>query len=116
MASEGIKIDGEIILADTANDYVYIDLGGQDAIIKGMDFVVFSMLKGGIKKEKGKVKIVKIFDNYSQAAIIPGTTKSDDPITTHDLVNSEIYNRQRTKTFIFIGKSSIIVGIVIIRV
>lgn len=105
MASEGIEIDGEIILVDIANDYVYIDLGRQDAIIKGMDFEVFTILKGGIKKEKGKVKIIKIFDDYSQAAIILGTIKSDDPITTHDLVNSEIYNREKIKTFVFAGNT-----------
>ncbi|MFH0887617.1 MAG: BRCT domain-containing protein [Planctomycetota bacterium] len=103
MASEGIEIDGEIILVDIANDYVYIDLGRQDAIIKGMDFDVFTILKGGIKKEKGKVKIIRIFDDYSQAAIIPVTIKSDDSITIHDLVNSEIYNREKIKTFVFAG-------------
>ncbi|MFH1231278.1 MAG: BRCT domain-containing protein [Planctomycetota bacterium] len=105
MASEGLEIDGEIILADITNDYVYIDLGHQDAIIKGMDFDVFSILKGGIKKEKGKVKIIKIFDNYSQAAIIPGTIKSDNVITINDFVNSDIYNRQKTKTFLFAGNT-----------
>lgn len=103
LASEGIEIDGKIILADISNNSVCIDLGAKDAIVKGMDFNVFTILKGGLKKDKGKVKIIKVFDDYSQAAIIPDTMKKDDPITTENLVNSDIYNRQQTKTFIFAG-------------
>jgi len=98
-----IEIDGEIILADMTNGYVCIDLGQKDAVIKGMSFDIFTILKGGIKKEKGKAKITKIFDDYSQAAIIQGTVKADDPINVKDLVNSDIYNRQKVKTFIFAG-------------
>lgn len=104
LASEGIEIDGEVILADIDNGYVCVDLGRKDAVIKGMDFEVFSILKGGIKKTKGRVKIIKIFDDYSQASITPGTMKVDDPINTKDLVNSDIYSRQQAKTFIFAGK------------
>ena len=103
LASEGIEIDGKIILADIGNNSVCIDLGAQDAIVKGMDFDIFTILKGGLKKAKGKAKIIKVFDDYSQAAIIPDTMKSDNPIANEDLVNSDIYNRQRTKTFIFAG-------------
>ena len=103
LASEGIEIDGKIVLADIGNNSVCIDLGAQDAIIKGMDFDVFTIIKGGLKKGKGKVKIIKVFDDYCQAAIIPDTMKSEEPIATEDLVNSDIYNRQKTKTFIFAG-------------
>jgi len=103
LASEGIEIDGKIILADIGNNSVCIDLGAKDAIVKGMDFDVFTILKGGLKKPKGRAKIIKVFDDYSQAAIIPNTMKKDSPIATEDLVNSDIYNRQRTKTFIFAG-------------
>ncbi|MEK7310254.1 MAG: BRCT domain-containing protein [Planctomycetota bacterium] len=104
LIGEGIEIDGKIILADIGNNSVCIDLGAQDAIVKGMDFDIFTILKGGLKKSKGKAKIIKVFDDYSQAAIIPDTMKSDNPIATEDLVNSDIYNRQRTKTFIFAGR------------
>lgn len=103
LASEGIEIDGKIVLADISNNSVCIDLGAQDAIVKGMDFDVFTIIKGGLKKGKGKVKIIKVFDDYCQAAIIPDTMKSEEPIATEDLVNSDIYNRQKTKTFIFAG-------------
>src|SRR3989339_792209 len=103
LASEGIEIDGKIIMADIDNNSVCIDLGAQDAIVKGMDFDVFTILKGGLKKARGKVKIIKVFDDYSQAAIIPDTMKRDNSIATEDLVNSDIYNRQRIKTFIFAG-------------
>jgi hypothetical protein len=101
--SEGIEIDGKVILSDIGNHSVCIDLGAKDAIVKGMDFDIFTILKGGLKKSKGKAKIIKVFDDYSQAAIIPDTMKSDNPIAAEDLVNSDIYNRQRTKTFIFAG-------------
>ncbi|MBI5778669.1 MAG: hypothetical protein HZA49_04345 [Planctomycetes bacterium] len=103
LASEGIEIDGKVVLADIGNNSVCIDLGAQDAIVKGMDFDVFTIIKGGLKKGKGRVKIIKVFDDYCQAAIIPDTMKSEEPITTEDLINSDIYNRQRTKTFIFAG-------------
>ncbi|MEW6026746.1 MAG: BRCT domain-containing protein [Planctomycetota bacterium] len=103
LESEGIEIDGKVILADIGNNSVCIDLGAKDAVIKGMDFAVFTIIKGGLKKEKGRVKISKVFDDYCQASIIPDTMKGDDPITADDLVNSDVYNRQRAKTFIFTG-------------
>ncbi|MDI6733176.1 MAG: hypothetical protein QME51_03680 [Planctomycetota bacterium] len=104
LAKEGIESDGKVILADISNRYVYIDIGAKDAIIKGMDFDVFTIVKGGVKKEKGKIKVIRIFDDYSQAAIIPDTMRPADPITVNDLVNSVVFHRERLKTFVFAGK------------
>lgn len=104
IAREGIDIDGEIIVADIVNGYVYIDLGRQHAILEGMEFDAFDIQKGGFKQDKGRIKVIKIYENYSEASMMPKTMDTDNPIAVGNYVNSIIYNPQKAKVFTFVGR------------
>lgn len=104
LAKEGLEQDGEIIVSDPQAGYVYINLGRKHAIFAGMEFEVFTILKGGLKKDKGKVNISKLYDDYSECTVIPGSTDPLDPIVAGDYVNCRIYSRDKAKKFVFTGK------------
>ncbi len=104
IAEQGIQIDGEVIVADPKNGYAYVDLGQKDAVRKGLDFDIFSIEKGGLRKVKGKIKIIKIYGHYSQAAVIPDSTLAADPIAVGDYINSHIFDRKKSKIFAFAGQ------------
>ena len=103
IAKEGIEIDGEVIVADPVNGYVYISLGKDEAIFSGMEFDVFDIQKGGIKVDKGRIKIIKLYDRYSEAAITD-TTDPQNPIAVNDLVDCKVYHREKAKVFAFAGQ------------
>ncbi|MBI4712185.1 MAG: BRCT domain-containing protein [Planctomycetes bacterium] len=105
LIKEGVEIDGQVILADVANNYVYIDLGASDAILKGMEFEIFSVQQGGLPQNKGKVQITKIHEIYSQAIIMEGTMDARHPIISGDFINSKTYSREKAKIFVFAGTS-----------
>jgi len=50
-------VDGEIIVADIGNGYVYVDLGTQDAILDGLEFEVFKIQEGTMRQYKGKLRL-----------------------------------------------------------
>jgi len=104
IAEEGIEIDGEIIVADIGNGYVYVDLGLQDAILDGLEFDVFRIQEGTMRQYKGKIKITKIYDKYSEASIIDSINDLKNPISVGDVINCKTYSRTKTKSFAFVGK------------
>lgn len=104
IAKEGFEVDGEVIVSDFANGYVYLDLGRDDAVFEGMEFDVFSIKKGGVRLKKGKVTIRKLYDTYSEAVVLEGTMDLRSPILVGDLVNSQLYSRNKAKAFSFAGK------------
>jgi hypothetical protein len=104
LSRETFEIDGEIVFSDFANGYVYIDIGKKNAVLNGMEFDVFSIEKGGINLNKGKVKIFKTYDTYCEALIIEGTFDPQNPIKVSDKVSSQVYSRSKSKVFGFAGK------------
>ncbi len=104
LAKDGYEQDGEIIVSDSQNGYVYINLGRKDAIFGGMDFNIFAILKGGLRKDKGKIIVSKIHSVYSECSIVPGSTDPLDPIIVGDYANSRIYSRDKAKKFAFVGR------------
>ncbi|MFA5794411.1 MAG: BRCT domain-containing protein [Candidatus Brocadiia bacterium] len=103
---EGVEIDGQITFSDAPNGYVYIDLGKNDAITEKMDFDVFIIEKHGAPRNKGKIKIIKIYDKFSQASILEGSMDSHNPIGAGDYINSSVYSRKKAKIFVLCGKST----------
>lgn len=103
LAEEGIEVDGEIILADNNNGYVYLDLGRKDAIMEGMEFDVFKIQEDNLRMIKGKIKIIKIYDKYSEAAIVEEFTDSQNLIALGDLINCKTFSRSKVKSFAFSG-------------
>lgn len=103
LVREGVEIDGQITFSDAPNGYVYVDLGKKDAITENMEFDVFIIEKHGAPKNKGKVKVIKIYDKFSQASIVEGSMDTHNPIATGDYVNSMVYNRKKAKIFVLCG-------------
>lgn len=104
VVEEGFEVDGEIIVADSLNGYVYINLGRKDAVMEGLEFEVFNIKQGGLKIRKGLVKILKVYDNSSEATIIGSNSDPQNQIAKDDLVNSDMYSRSQMKNFFFVGK------------
>ncbi|MEK7449671.1 MAG: BRCT domain-containing protein [Planctomycetota bacterium] len=104
IAEQGIQIDGEIIMADIQNGYAYVDIGQKDTVQKGLEFDLFSIQQGGVRKYKGQAKLVKIYDSYSQLAFIPQTIVPTELITIGDYIDSPIYSRKKIKIFSFAGQ------------
>jgi hypothetical protein len=104
IAEEGIEVDGELIVADIGNGYVYVDLGLQDAILDGLEFEVFKIQEGTMRQYKGRIKITKIYDKYSEAAITDSVNDPQNPIAVGDVINCKTYSRTKTKSFAFVGK------------
>lgn len=103
LVREGVEIDGQITFSDAPNGYVYVDLGKNDAITENMEFDVFIIEKHGSPKNKGKVKVIKIYDKFSQASIVEGSMDIHSPIATGDYINSAVYNRKKAKIFVLCG-------------
>lgn len=102
-AEEGFEVDAKVILSDWDNGYVYLDIGRQDAIMPGMEFDIFSVQPTGLRLLKGRVKIFKMYDSYSEASII-SVADPLTPMAVDDLANCQIYSRSKTKYFTFAGR------------
>jgi hypothetical protein len=96
--------DGEIVLADNKLGNCWVDLGRRDGLRVGSVFEVFRYIKGGRRKEKGRIEIKKIENDLSQAAIIESLDPEDDPIVKGDHIISPFFDKHEVKEFVFAGE------------
>ncbi len=93
------RIDGQIL--DISDDVVYIDLGKQHGIKKGIRFVVISTLdKGRIEPPvKAIIEVTDVGDMTSECRIVSSSLKN--PILKGDLLINLIYDRElKLKIFV----------------
>jgi len=95
--------DGEVIRADTDHGFAYIDLGWKHGIKPGSRFKVYEVLKGGRRKHKGEVRIIRVEKDFSQCSIL-ATADTTNPIVKGDYVWNKFFERNIKKVFVFIGK------------
>ncbi|MHC5039152.1 MAG: hypothetical protein ACYTHM_17730 [Planctomycetota bacterium] len=95
--------DGRVTRADIDQGYVYIDLGSKDGVRSGQRFYVYSVLKGGRRREKGEIRIIRVEKDFSQCSIL---SMMDDrnPVVMGDYIWNKFFVPGRKLIFVFIGK------------
>jgi NAD-dependent DNA ligase len=96
--------DGEITFTGKKQDICQVNLGREDGVKTGFIFEVFKYVKGGRRKSKGRIEIVKIENTCSQAAIIETINLADDPIVKGDHIISPFFDKHEVKKFLFVGE------------
>lgn len=95
--------DGEILTAKPGEDVVYISLGRRQRITLGMQFAVYSADEGIGEdgQAKARIEVARVFETSSECVIRHMFSRI--PIVEGDLVNSPIYDRDRSLTFVVTG-------------
>jgi hypothetical protein len=95
--------DGEVIRADIDHGFAYIDLGWKHGVKPGSRFKVYEVLKGGRRKEKGEIRIIRVEKDFSQCSIL-AMEETTNPIVKGDYIWNKFFERNVKKVFVFIGK------------
>lgn len=93
--------DGTVVRAVAGDGVVYIDLGKENRIIRGMPFSVYSATEGITNTEKATIEVVSVFENTSECRVTSG--KSKNPIISGDLVANVVYDKSRQFNFVVAG-------------
>jgi hypothetical protein len=94
--------DGEVIRSDVDHGFAYIDIGWKHGAKAGSRFRVYAVLKGGIRKEKGVVRILRLEKDFSQCAILD-MPDPQNPIVRGDLVWNKFFEAGISRRFVFVG-------------
>ena len=95
--------DGKITLVDEAAGVVYLNLGSDNRVYKGLTFGVYdqgsAIPKDG--KAKAEVEIFKIADETSMARVV--SSDPADPIVSEDIIGNLIWNENTVQQFVLAG-------------
>lgn len=95
--------DGKITSVDEAAGVVYINLGKNNRVYKGLTFSVYD--KGSAiprdGKAKAEIEIFKISDEISMARIV--SVDPADPIVTGDIIGNLIWDQNQVHQFVITG-------------
>lgn len=98
------KPDGKIVSVDAQLGIVYLDLGSNDHVYRGLTFAVYDRSAPMPEDGKGKAEI-RVFDVRSEvsvARIIEGNEST--PIIPDDMIVNLIWNKQSPNTFVVVGE------------
>jgi hypothetical protein len=102
-ARERKEPDGEILAVQPDLGIGFIDLVHQDRIFRGGRFKVYSLEKGGEKRDKGEVEILEVArENASKVAVY--STRADDPIQAGDRIYNETFERGKPRNIAIAGR------------
>ena len=102
-ARERKEPDGEILAVNLDQGIGFIDLVHQDRIFRGGRFKVYSLEKGGEKRDKGEVEILEVArENASKVAVY--STNPDDPIKSGDRIYNETFERGKARNIAIAGR------------
>ena len=95
--------DGSVVRALAGEDIVYIDLGREDGVSRGMSFAIYPRTHGIPANGKGKaaIEVVNIYERTSECRVTQGSP--DEPIIRDDLVANPVYDRSRQYRFALVG-------------
>jgi hypothetical protein len=94
--------DGEVIRADIDHGFAYIDLGWKHGVRPGSRFKVYEVLKGGRRKNKGELRIIRVDKDFSQCSILAQKDVTN-PIVKGDYIWNKFFERNIKKIFVFVG-------------
>jgi hypothetical protein len=104
-ARERKEPDGEILAVQPEMGIGFIDLVHQDRIFRGGRFKVYSLEKGGEKRDKGEVEILEVAkESASKVAVY--SARPDDPIKAGDRIYNESYERGKARNIAIAGRLS----------
>ncbi len=101
---ETIEKDGTIQHILASQGKVWIDLGREDRIAKGMRFRVFQTVKGGKRVGKGTIEVQRVDERMSEARILEETDPLN-PIVQGDMIASPFYDRRTRPIFVLAGSA-----------
>jgi hypothetical protein len=102
-ARERKEPDGEILAVQPEMGVGFIDLVHQDRIFRGGRFKVYSLEKGGEKRDKGEVEVLEVSkDSASKVAVY--NTRADDPIKAGDRIYNETFERGKARNIAIAGR------------
>ena len=100
---EDLLPDGEVVVSHHTLGYVWISLGRIHGLQKGTVFRVFQYTKGGERNFKGKIEVVRVDVELSQARVLEEYYR-DSPIVRGDYVFSPFFDRKRPLNIVFAGE------------
>ncbi len=103
------KSDGEVVYGDPLSRNVYISLGKQSGVFRGLKFDIYRQGEKGTKQYRGRVEITKVMDNVSTAVVIENTDELD-PIVSGDMLINPIFNREKPIYLTYAGRFSKVNG------
>jgi len=114
--TEYSRPDGEVVYADPALGYAWIDLGNQHGLQRNLKFQVYQFVKGGRQKIKGVLEVRRIEEGMAQCAILEDQEVTDpitgdtvivpdknDPVVKGDLIRNPFFDADEQKVFVFLG-------------
>ena len=102
-ARERKEPDGEILAVNLDQGIGFIDLVHHDRIFRGGRFKVYSLEKGGEKRDKGEVEVLEVAkENASKVAVY--STNPDDPIKSGDRIYNETFERGKARNIAIAGR------------
>jgi hypothetical protein len=102
-ARERKEPDGEILAVQPDLGIGFIDLVHQDRIFRGGRFKVYSLEKGGEKRDKGEIEVLEVArEKASKVAIY--SARADDPIQAGDRIYNETYERGKARNIAIAGR------------
>jgi hypothetical protein len=102
-ARERKEPDGEILAVNLEQGLGFIDLVHQDRIFRGGRFKVYSLEKGGEKRDKGEVEVLEVAkENASKVAVY--SSNPNDPIKSGDRIYNESFERGKARNIAIAGR------------
>lgn len=89
--SEEEPADGKIVFADPRSQMVYLDLGKNQGVIRGLKFDIYRQSTKAAKVLIGRIELTKVMDQVSQATIIEIKNRFD-PIVNGDILINPLFN------------------------
>jgi hypothetical protein len=94
--------DGEVLAASSATGVAVINRGKADNLKPGTVFEVYNFGKGGVKRAKGLIKVLDVFETSAKCGVLQ--MSAGDPIVEGDLIANELYNPGKTLHFFILGR------------
>ena len=95
--------DGRVLMAKPGEGVVYINLGRQDKVTRGMQFAVYASGAGipADGRAKARIEVARIFDAASECVV--RELLGDEVVLEGDVINNPIYDRSRALRFVVTG-------------
>jgi hypothetical protein len=96
--------DGQVLAASAQTGIAVINRGKADHLKPGTVFQTYNFAKGGVKRAKGVLKVIDVFDSQAKCAILQ--MNPNDPIVEGDFIINDLYNPGKSLHFFILGKLS----------
>ncbi|MEQ8767286.1 MAG: hypothetical protein RL885_25470 [Planctomycetota bacterium] len=95
--------DGKILEADIDSRLAFINLGRKDGVQEGMRFSTYRIGKGGVREDKGDIRVSEVYPDYAKA-IIETPQDRFDPLGQGDIIVNPLFSTERSKIFVLVGR------------